>query len=198
MQLIRITSQPIKYNIQTQSARLEMEVPKLPKGEMSHDPTRIDLHTQNARVNVDATELFESLNVRSVGSWLQVFAQRGRQSVYQKIGEEVQLGNQIGEIDKGVTIAQIVQQKMMQSADITTYTEFIPSGKVRSSYQPYDVSLDYHAGSVETEWQKQQNVMNYIPGKFSIEILQYPKVSVEWLGSPTYVPPSADPNYVES
>ena len=40
--------------------------------------------------------------------------------------------------------------------------------------------------------------MNYIPGKFSIEILQYPKVSVEWLGSPTYVPPSADPNYVES
>ena len=140
MQLIRITSQPIKYNIQTQSARLEMEVPKLPKGEMSHDPTRIDLHTQNARVTVDATELFESLNVRSVGSWLQVFAQRGRQSVYQKIGEEVQLGNQIGEIDKGVTIAQIVQQKMMQSADITTYTEFIPSGKVRSSYQPYDVS----------------------------------------------------------
>ena len=38
--MIRITSQPIKYNIQTQSARLEMEVPKLPKGEMSHDPTR--------------------------------------------------------------------------------------------------------------------------------------------------------------
>lgn len=198
MQLIRVTSQPIKYNIQTQSARLEMDVPKLPQGKMTHDPTRIDLHTRNAKINMDSTELFESLNVRSVGSWLQVFAQRGKQAVYQKIGEDVQLGNQMAEIDKGVTIAQIIQQRMMQSADITTQTEFIPSGKVRLSYQPSDLSLDYHAGSVETEWQKQQNVMNYIPGKFSIEILQYPKVTVEWLGSPTYVPPSADPNYVES
>ena len=50
MQLIRITSQPIKYNIQTQSARLEMEVPKLPKGEMSHDPTRIDLQDRKSVV----------------------------------------------------------------------------------------------------------------------------------------------------
>ena len=47
------------------------------------------------------------------------------QTAYENIGERVQFGNQIAQIQDGVSISQVVQQKMLQQP--TTYTTFIPS-----------------------------------------------------------------------
>lgn len=197
MQLINITSQPLKYEIHTEAARLEMNVPKNPQGTVKRAPSQMRIRTKDIEVRLDTTEMRASLNLRSIASWKQVWAQQGQQAAYEVIGENVQTGNQMQRIDDGVTIGQIVRQKMLQAADCTTYTTYIPSEGTEISWDPAQININYDPGSVQTEWQIAQNVMNYIPGKFQMEILQYPKVTIEYLGEPTYVPPSAAPGYVE-
>ena len=107
----------------------------------------------------------------------------------------VQFGNQISQIQDGVSISQVVQQKMLEQP--TTYTTFIPSAGIDISWQPQQLNLDYQPTQLEFDWQTMKNSMEYVPGKYQMDILQYPKVQIEYLGTPTYVPPSADPNYEE-
>ncbi len=38
---------------------------------------------------------------------------------------------------------------------------------------------------------------DYVPGKLEINIEQYPKVEIEYVADPLYVPPRANPNYEE-
>ncbi|MCI8649707.1 MAG: hypothetical protein HFG20_06290 [Anaerotruncus sp.] len=196
MQLLRITSQPIKYELSVEPARLEFaNVPKNPQGTVHRQPTQMDIRTKDIEVRLDTTEMRASLNLRSVGSWIELFANRGMQKGRAAIGEAVQTGNKMAQIDDGVTVAQIAQQKMMERASFETYTTFIPSAGVQTDWDPATVNLDYQPGSVQTEWQIEQNVMNYVPGKFHIEVLQYPKIEIEYLGEPVYVPASAAPGY---
>lgn len=197
MQLINITTQPTKWECRTVPAKLEMQVPKNPQGKLHRVPTRMELHTKDIAVRLDTTEMRASLNLRSVRGWNKVFAEQGMQAAYQAIGEAVQLGNQLQNVQDGVTISQIMQQKMMQNTDITTYTHFIPTTGPDISWDPAQVSLDYTPGSVDTEWEVQKNVMTYVPSEIHFKILQKPKVTIEYLGTPTYVPASAKPDYVK-
>lgn len=99
------------------------------------------------------------------------------------------------QIQDGVSIGQIIRQRLLQQPE--TYTTFLPSAGTDISWQPAQLDKQYNPGSLEFDWQIMQNQMNFIPGKFQFEITQYPDVRVEYLGKPTYVPPSASPDYVE-
>lgn len=195
MQLINITSTPIDYKINIEPARLEMKQADNARQKMTLDPSRLSIQSRNIEVRLDSTRMRASLNLRNPGEFARYFGSQGRQTAYENIGERVQFGNQIAQIQDGVTISQVVQQKMLQQP--TTYTTFIPSAGIDMSWQPAQLDLDYQPAQLEFDWQTMKNSMEYVPGKYHMEILQYPKVQVEYLGTPTYVPPSADPNYEE-
>ncbi len=193
MQLLKITNIPIEYNISTEPGRLELKQSQNPRQRMSHDPSQMNIKSQNIQVRLDTTELRASLNQRNPSDFAEYYANRGRQNSYQFIGDNVQMGNQMSQIQDGVTISQIMRQKMLESPDI--YTTFLPSAPTDISWQPQELNLDYDPGSLKFDWEIMRNQMDYIPGKFNFSITQYPEVKVEYLGTPVYVPPSADPNY---
>lgn len=195
MQLINITSTPIDYKINIEPARLEMKQADNARQKMTLDPSQLSIQSRNIEVRLDSTRMRASLNLRNPGEFAQYFGNQGLQTAYENIGERVQFGNQISRIQDGVSISQVVQQKMLQQP--TTYTTFIPSAGIDMSWQPAQLDMDYQPAQLEFDWQTMKNSMEYVPGKYHMEILQYPKVQVEYLGTPTYVPPSADPNYEE-
>lgn len=193
MQLIRITSTPIKYQIEIEPARLEMKQAQNARQQMTHEPSQLKMQSRNIQVRLDTTDLRASLNLRTSREFARYYASRGMQSAYEAIGDAVTFGNQMERIYDGVTISQIVRQRMLEQP--TTYTTFIPSERTDISWQPQELQLDYDPGSLQFDWQVMRNQMEYIPGRFRMNITQYPKVQVEYLGTPNYVPPSADPNY---
>ena len=195
MQLINITSTPIEYKINIEAARLEMKQSDNPRYQMEQNQGRMNIDAKNIQVRLDFTRLRESLNLRDPGAFARYYGSQGRQTAYENIGERVQFGNQISQIQDGVSISQIVQQKAIQQP--TTYTTFIPSAGWDISWQPQELNLDYQPTEMNFDWQVQKNVMEYVPGKYQMDILQYPKIEIEYLGTPTYVPPSSDPNYEE-
>ncbi len=195
MQLINITSTPIDYKINIEPGRLEMRQADNASHRMNVDPSRLSVRSQNIQVRLDSTQMRASLNLRKAGDFARYYGSQGMQTVYENIGERVQFGNQIAQIQDGVSISQVVQQKALQQP--TTYTTFIPSAGVDMSWQPAELDLDYQPTELSFDWQVQKNIMEYVPGKYQMDILQYPKIEIEYLGTPTYVPPSSDPNYEE-
>ena len=195
MQLINITSTPIDYKINIEPARLEMKQADNARQKMTSFPSELSIQSRNIEVRLDSTRMRASLNLRNPGEFARYYGSQGMQTAYENIGDRVQFGNQISQIQDGVSISQVVQQKMLEQP--TTYTTFIPSAGIDISWQPQQLNLDYQPTQLEFDWQTMKNSMEYVPGKYQMDILQYPKVQIEYLGTPTYVPPSADPNYEE-
>ena len=195
MQLINITSTPIEYKINIEPGRLEMKQADNARQKMTSFPSELSIQSRNIEVRLDSTRMRASLNLRNPGEFARYYGSQGMQTAYENIGDRVQFGNQISQIQDGVSISQVVQQKMLEQP--TTYTTFIPSAGIDISWQPQQLNLDYQPTQLEFDWQTMKNSMEYVPGKYQMDILQYPKVQIEYLGTPTYVPPSADPNSEE-
>ena len=195
MQLINITSTPIEYKINIEPGRLEMKQADNARQKMTSFPSELSIQSRNVEVRLDSTRMRASLNLRNPGEFARYYGSQGMQTAYENIGDRVQFGNQISQIQDGVSISQVVQQKMLEQP--MTYTTFIPSAGIDISWQPQQLNLDYQPTQLEFDWQTMKNSMEYVPGKYQMDILQYPKVQIEYLGTPTYVPPSADPNYEE-
>ena len=195
VQLINITSIPIEYKFNIEPARLEMKAAQNASQTMTVDPSQLSIRSRNIEVRLDSTNLRASLNQRDPSEFARYLGNQGLQTAYENIGDRVQFGNQISQIQDGVTIGAVVQQKMLQQP--TTYTTFIPSAGIDMSWQPQELKLDYQPADLNFDWQIMKNTMDYVPGKFNMEILQYPKIEIKYLGEPTYVPPSSNPNYEE-
>ena len=195
MQLINITSTPIEYKINIEPGRLEMKQADNARQKMTSFPSELSIQSRNIEVRLDSTRMRASLNLRNPGEFARYYGSQGLQTAFENIGDRVQFGNQSSQIQDGVSIGQVVQQKMLEQP--TTYTTFIPSAGIDISWQPQQLNLDYQPTQLEFDWQTMKNSMEYVPGKYQMDILQYPKVQIEYLGTPTYGPPSADPNYEE-
>lgn len=69
-----------------------------------------------------------------------------------------------------------------------------PVGKSLPDEIQSDFSIRYEMEKAMFDTHKSE--LEFIPGSFEIIIKEYPKVVVEYVGSPIYVPPSSDPDYV--
>ena len=195
MQLLKIENIPIQYRFQIESARLEMKQSDNPQMQQSRTAARLNLHKKDIQVRLDTTEMRNSINLKSTATMMADEAAKGKQAVQSAISDMASFGEQVSQIQNGVTIPQLISQKLFEQPD--TITTFLPSAGPEISWDPATVDTDYIAASTQTDWEINQNVLDYIPGKFQMIIEQYPQVKIEYLGEPNYVPPSANPNYEE-
>lgn len=193
MQLISIRSIPIEYQIQMERPRLEVKMADNPIMRMNKVPLQMNIRTRDIQVQLDTTEMRRSMGIKSVPALISEEADKGMQAAQSATAEMSRFGTQTGQIQDGVTIAQLVTQKLFQQPD--TITTFIPSVGPDISWIPAQANISVDPGSTSTEWEVSKNVLSYVPGKFQMIIKQYPKVQIEYLGQPNYVPPSAAPNY---
>lgn len=195
MQLIEITSVPIQYKIQIEPSKLVMQQAQNAKMEMSFSPARLNMEQKNTKVRIDTTEMRSSIGLKNVDTKIAEAAQRGMQAAQRATAEIAQQGNQMAQIQDGVTIGQIARQKMLSQPD--SITVFLPNVGPSISWEPAELNVQYQPSELNVDWQTMQNTLDYVPGKFQMIIERYPRVQIEYLGEPNYVPPSANPNYEE-
>ena len=98
MQLINITRTPIDYKINIEPARLEMKQADNARQRMTVDPSRLSIRSQNIQVRLNSNRMQASLNLRTPDEFARYYGSQGRQTAYENIGERVQFGNQIAQI----------------------------------------------------------------------------------------------------
>ncbi|MCI8622807.1 MAG: hypothetical protein HFG26_04010 [Provencibacterium sp.] len=194
MQLLRITSVPIQYQIQVERARLEMSKEGETRGRMEQRDAQLQLRARNIQMRMDSTDMRASLGLKSVGRKISEAAQQRKQAALNLTAQYASEGEKMTQ--KGVDVTQIVADRLFgQSQQSSSTLVFLPTVGPAITWQPNDLQVQYNPGELNFDWEIMRNAMDYVPGKFQMNILQYPKVQIEYLGEPSYVPPSSNPNY---
>ena len=194
-QLLKITTVPIKIEMKVERARLEMKRND-PSVEMRAKNVQLRLRQQNTKVNIDTKDMRHSMGLRDVFQLSSDAAQEGQSAALEATAQYAEIGNQMAKIHQGANIADIMYSKFYRG--YATQMAFIPSVGPEIDWAPASLDIQYDPAQLEMDWNIQKNVMQYYPGEFSIEVVQYPRVDIEYLGGFMYVPPSAEPGYEET
>lgn len=195
MQLLQITTTPMKCELQVERAKLEYNQDFIPVADITATPSSIKINSKRTEVQIDTYEARRSLGIQRIGDYIAESASLGEEHINEKTREYVEIGKEMGNIHNGTKISDIYQQKMLKQPQL--YTTFLPTGGAQLSWNPAELDLSYEAGETQFDWDVRASMLKYIPGSVHMEILEYATVNIEYLGGPMYVPPSADPQYVE-
>lgn len=191
--MLRITTTPIKLEMQIKHARLEYQQEHIPQVDITQKPAHLETHTENVQIRMDSYEMRKSLGLKNSADLVKSSAERGMKNIQEVTRNYVETGKQLAQIQNGTTIGDIIWQKTLEQPQM--YTVFLPSARTEISWQPNDIQFDYTPGDIRFDWKRLSSSMDYIPGEVRVSILQYPDVEIEYIGKPFYVPPSASPDY---
>lgn len=194
MQLLKITNVPIKITMKVERPRLEIRQPK-PEITIRRVPSNLSMKSQNIKVNIDTFEARKSLGFKSARALNADAAAEGNRAAGEATAQYAEIGNQMAKIHKGANLPDIMYSKLIDQR--TTYLKFLPEVGADISWQPNQLNMEYTPTELHFDAKVLKNTMEFIPGQVLFNVEQYPKVNIEYLGEPFYVPPSANPNYEE-
>ena len=199
MQLIKIKTIPIKYNIKTENARLT--IPQMDSGDLNLKitPLKIDTETTPIKLRMDSSDMRRSMGMNTIADVHREMPAKTQQTANRVTSEYVSLGNQMAEAhSEGITVAELMRNKLMEgNAPVQSTIAAIPSEKIDISWEPATVKHTVQRSEATTDWKKAAQEMEFIPSSYSLEVEQFAEVEIEYIGGHLYVPPSSDPNYKE-
>ncbi len=194
MQLLKITSTPIEYEIKIEKASLQMPVDQ-PQRVTQTTPAQLSVDTTPTTHRIDSSEFRRNVNMRSNIDYASENARIARENADEVVNEYINMGKSLSQIQNGTKVSDYYRNKVLSEAsNIPTIIEK-HAGSPEISWSIGDAKTNFSKPSVKNEWQVSKNRMEYIPGRFHMDIIQMPKVSVEYVGDPVYVPPSSAPGY---
>lgn len=190
-QLLRITSTPIKYELEVEHPKLEIKRED-PSASVDTKPAKLTItNMKDTSVNISTYQARKSLGIMDFADFTAQNAAESQQALTKQIGEYVQIGNQTSQIQDGVTVGDIYRSKMMDSTNYQLYTAYLPSGGADLTWNPAQLDMNYQPGDVSVDWDVSANEFNFIPGSIRMKVTQLASVNIEYLGGPLYFPPSA-------
>ncbi len=195
-QLIQITTTPMKYEMVLESAKLEYKQEFQPEIQIDSQRGNFEMQTTPTKMYLDTYEQRRSVGLSNNSDFVQDTANAGKRNISNYISNTNQMGQQMAQIEDNVTIGSIMEQKLTQAPAMMS-TVFIPSGRVRTTWQPGNVETNYRQGKVNFNFNMKDVEFEYSPPSAKINILSHASVDIEYIAGPTYVPRSADPDYVE-
>lgn len=193
--LLKITTKPIEYNIRTEQATLSTPLtPNIERRQIS-DPAKVNMKTTDAKVDMDFRKTYESMGMKNVGTVMAEEGSKGMRAASNATAESVKMGDSLLNIQRGTTITEYVRNKNLSNVSITGQLALGEIEAPEMSVQPGNVEIDVTNTQLKNEWNIEKSKMEFVPGKYHMEITQFPEVKVEYVGGYNYVPPSADPDY---
>jgi hypothetical protein len=193
MQLLKISTIPMKYELEVESAKLEYKQDVNPSCDITTLPSQLEIRSKNAEIHIDTYEARKSLGLLNIDDCIKQYAAKGKEHISKQTREYVQIGEAMADIQNGTDIGDIVRQKMLEQPEL--YTTFLPSAPAELSFVPAKLDISYNSGDVNLDWQIKDSPISYKPGSVHMKIVQYARIEIQYLGGPMYVPPSADPDF---
>lgn len=188
MRIKRATLAPAEDNAKTRQPRAGA---KRARG-------KAHIHSAPAQGNIASSTSRAGAGIQTAPQPVREFAQTSRADAAEAARSYSEQGNQVaGSRGKGAPIAEMASSKMIRTAE--TILAFIPSAPPEITAAEEDsLSFGDSSDPLPCDWNMQTRPMlEYVPGNIEFTVEQYPEVIIEYIGSPIYVPASADPNYEE-
>ena len=122
-QLIRITTVPIKYEVHSEPARLEMDVSHKSTApatySMQQRNARINLRAQNIQMRMDSYEMRKSLGLKNIRIWPQTTRKKGASRFKSSPRNTCRLANSSPVLTREWTLAKLCSRKPWNSQPTT-------------------------------------------------------------------------------
>ncbi len=198
--LLQITTIPIQIEIKITNAKYE------PSEDFERQP-KVNITTKNGgyvmeaeplKLNIDTYQARRSLGPGHMnnGDILKQKAQEGFSIAFQGTARVASEGNMLA---KGMSPAEIAINNARAGATVETIMEFLPKEGADITFDAGKLNIEYQMGSQDFDWDVHSQLpMEFIPGNVELIVRDRPRVEIEYVGEPIYVPPSANPNYEPS
>ena len=190
--LIEIKTIPIEIKMTVNHARLDYKKSSVDL-EVSRDKGGIKIQSRPVRLQLDTFEARNSICPTAMRS-IEQAAQKGQQKVYDTMATYARRGDLLLEAKIG---EQLISKFAMESQQVNTdfAMKFLPSVGPDISWDDAELNIRYEMDKLNFDWRMNEGQFEFIPGDIEFSVTQKPDVIIKYIGSPLYVPPSADPNY---
>ena len=193
--LLQITTIPIQIEIKVTNAKYEYPEDRQPKVNITTTNGKFVMQAEPLRLNIDTYEARKSLGEGHMtdGDILKQKASEGFSIAFQGTARVASDGNSLA---RGMTASEIAIQNARAGATVETVMEFLPKTGADITFDAGKLNIEYQMGDQEFDWDvKPRLPMEFIPGSVELIVRDRPRVEIEYLGEPLYVPPSGNPNY---
>ena len=193
--LLQITTIPISIEIKITNAKLELADDRQPKVNVTTKNGGFVMQAEPLKINIDTYQARKSLGYGHMtdGDMLAKKANEGFTLAFQGTAKVASEGDMLA---RGMSASEIAIQNARAGATVETIMEFLPKEGADITFDGGKLNIDYQMGSQDFDWDITQRLpMEFIPGNVEFIVRDRPRVEIEYIGEPIYVPASANPNY---
>ncbi len=193
--LLQITTIPIQIEIKITNAKLELAEDRQPKVNINTRNGNYVMEAEPLQVKIDTYEARKSLGEghMNTGDLLKQKANEGFSIAFQGTAKVASDGNQLA---RGMSPSEIAIQHARAGATVETIMDFLPKEGADITFDGGKLNIEYQMGEQNFDWDIKNHLpMEFIPGSVEFIVRDRPRVEIEYVGEPIYVPASANPNY---
>ena len=191
--LLEIRTIPMSIEFKINKARYEI-VNENASVEITRNKGGFEMHMKPIKLNIDTVEARYSAGIKSAMRSVEDFANKGRKAAYEATASYAEEGNMMLNVQiMDNPIPEIALQKF--NSDVSFNLGFLPTVGPEISWDPQEISIKYEMDKLNFDWKINRPQVSFIPGNIEFIINEYPRVEINYVGTPIFVPPSSDPNY---
>ena len=194
--LLQITTIPIKIEIKVTNAKFEHSKEYTqPKVNIKNTNGGYVMQAEPLKLNIDTYQARKSLGYGNMtdGDMLAQKAQDGFSIAFQGTAKVASEGDQLA---RGASPAEIALSNARAGATVQTIMEFLPKEGADITFDQGTLNIEYQMGEQDIDWDVHpESPLEFIPGSVEFIVRDRPRIEIEYVGDPIYVPPSANPNY---
>lgn len=197
--LLSITTVPIKVELNI--VKGEMRNPRVNnpdaafKMDIETQDGNLRIHSEPMKIHIDTYAARSSLGYGNYNN-LDFFKKKSEEGFRLAYEGTARIANDGNQLARGAKPSEIAAQHMRAGQTVQTIMEFLPKTGADVTFEEGVLNINYEVGDVNIDWENAQMMpYEFTPGRVEISIAQMPRVEIEYLGGPIYVPPSADPDY---
>ncbi len=193
--LLEIRTIPMSFEFKINKARYEIANVNA-SFEMTRDEGGLQMKMRPTKLNIDTVEARYSAGIKSVMRSVEDYAKKGIQAAYEAAATYAREGNLMLDINiMDNPIPEIAMRKII--SDFNFNLGFIPEVGPDISWEIGGISMNFEMDKLNFDWNIERPQINFIPGSIEFIVKEYPSVEINYIGTPIFVPPSANPNYKE-
>lgn len=194
--LLQITTIPIQIEIKVTNAKFEhSDEYTQPQVNIKTRNGNFVMEAEPLKLNIDTYEARKSLGFGHMtdGDMLKQKAQEGFSIAFQGTAKIASEGDQLA---RGMKASEIALSNARAGATVQTIMEFLPKEGADITFDAGKLNIEYQMGTQDIDWDVHpDSPLEFIPGSVEFIVHDMPRVEIEYIGDPIYVPPSANPNY---
>lgn len=180
MQLPRLTMESTqgRIGITTRLASTSIEQPQAELN-IKQPPAKLEIKTTPGKLTIDQTQAWEDMDLKHIFRRIEEAAGWGKQDVLEGMARRARQGDEMMRIEnKGNPLPEQAKQNS-ERRPFEFNIGFIPSHfSVKTNYEPAQVDIEAEPQKPMIEVTPNKPIMEYTPGEVTIDMLQYPSLSI--------------------